>query len=337
MEPRLLRRGNDHPLGWSAWKKRLQWSHAFSDVETQTARGLFTRNAELLQWSHAFSDVETHGHPVLGEGNSMLQWSHAFSDVETGLRLTKYQADSGASMEPRLLRRGNTTELTFRQQPRLRFNGATPSQTWKRLPRRTLSAAAGCFNGATPSQTWKPLAAAALIRAPPCFNGATPSQTWKQWDAHQKAAADKALQWSHAFSDVETQTSQNWRRPAHLCFNGATPSQTWKLWRELLDGLDALRASMEPRLLRRGNLPRPQRNGFMEGASMEPRLLRRGNSGRGSGRNRRRKGFNGATPSQTWKRRTGRNARGGGGGFNGATPSQTWKPCVLKPLPAICT
>jgi len=36
----------------------LQWSHAFSDVETIEADPTLTRQ-EKLQWSHAFSDVET--------------------------------------------------------------------------------------------------------------------------------------------------------------------------------------------------------------------------------------------------------------------------------------
>jgi len=82
MEPRLLRRGNavpasryNAPSGFNGatpsqtWKRkliqaglqnyiRLQWSHAFSDVETDTTA---TDEVTLimLQWSHAFSDVET--------------------------------------------------------------------------------------------------------------------------------------------------------------------------------------------------------------------------------------------------------------------------------------
>jgi len=36
----------------------LQWSHAFSDVETM-ASGKSQTPTPTLQWSHAFSDVET--------------------------------------------------------------------------------------------------------------------------------------------------------------------------------------------------------------------------------------------------------------------------------------
>jgi len=37
----------------------------------------------LLQWSHAFSDVETGLKGIEGRSEVRLQWSHAFSDVET--------------------------------------------------------------------------------------------------------------------------------------------------------------------------------------------------------------------------------------------------------------
>jgi len=87
-------------------KEKLQWSHAFSDVETVLNTGFYS-GASPLQWSHAFSDVET---PV-GLGplslSDRLQWSHAFSDVETMSRKQSAGLPPGASMEPRLLRRGN--------------------------------------------------------------------------------------------------------------------------------------------------------------------------------------------------------------------------------------
>jgi len=83
------------------------------------------------------------------------------------------------------------------------------------------------------------------------FNGATPSQTWKrkytpiheppvtvlQWshafsDVETASLASRLcaiaqLQWSHAFSDVETRCPADSRNHA-AGFNGATPSQTWK-------------------------------------------------------------------------------------------------------------
>jgi len=58
MEPRLLRRGN---ITWEILPlddDGLQWSHAFSDVETIYPVADDWQPQEL-QWSHAFSDVET--------------------------------------------------------------------------------------------------------------------------------------------------------------------------------------------------------------------------------------------------------------------------------------
>jgi len=107
MEPRLLRRGNPCPASIEPAPIGLQWSHAFSDVETNV-NGTFLRMFMELQWSHAFSDVETkskdeaikrarecfngatpsqtwkhrrYAHALLAQ--EQLQWSHAFSDVET--------------------------------------------------------------------------------------------------------------------------------------------------------------------------------------------------------------------------------------------------------------
>jgi len=155
MEPRLLRRGNRYT----------------ADKPLKTGR---------LQWSHAFSDVETH-RPGL-----------------PALRLC-------------------------------RFNGATPSQTWKRRAAAHWQAGNCGFNGATPSQTWKlrrptrtrrtgqnASMEPRLLRrgniaghflpqvAVNRFNGATPSQTWKHLYRYSLHVSIPELQWSHAFSDVET-------------------------------------------------------------------------------------------------------------------------------------
>jgi len=41
------------------------------------------KDGEGLQWSHAFSDVETLKRRTKERFKTSLQWSHAFSDVET--------------------------------------------------------------------------------------------------------------------------------------------------------------------------------------------------------------------------------------------------------------
>ncbi len=61
-----------------------------------------------------------------------------------------------------------------------------------------------------------------------CFNGATSFQTWKLHGGSIREGEEISLQWGHVFSDVETAVSQWTRRPDR-------------------------RASMGPRLFRRGN------------------------------------------------------------------------------------
>ena len=60
-------------------------------------------------------------------------------------------------------------------------------------------------------------------------------------------------------------------------------------------------------------------------ASMGPRLFRRGNDASGATRRVASGGFNGATPFQAWKSRPRSGSRVCPAGFNGATPFQAWK------------
>ena len=86
---------------------------------------------------------------------------------------------------------------------------------------------------------------------PRCFNGATSFQTWKSRTRQPKPSTQR-------------------------CFNGATSFQTWK-YQGLLSVLEALDASMGPRLFRRGNQT--------GGSSLSQATIC----------------FNGATSFQTWK------------------------------------
>jgi len=90
-------------------------------------------------------------------------------------------------------------------------------------------------------------------------------------------SVDKGLQWSHAFSDVET---------GHILLSESERERASMEPRLLRRGnrnrghiyrLPISRASMEPRLLRRGNGSLPITSIQSPLASMEPRLLRRGN------------------------------------------------------------
>ena len=59
------------------------------------------------------------------------------------------------------------------------------------------------------------------------FNGATPFQAWRLEGQTAPQKQLYRLQWSHAFSGVETLIT--WERSAGSCsFNGATPFQAWR-------------------------------------------------------------------------------------------------------------
>src|SRR5690606_26455927 len=110
----------------------------------------------------------------------------------------------GASMEPRLLSRGNAED------------------------RRPRPGSDHCFNGATASQPWK--------RAP--FTTLTPLHSRLQW-SHGFSAVETAWygtrtgvdverQWSHGLAAVETGLEPAGRPRGQPSFNGATASQPWK-------------------------------------------------------------------------------------------------------------
>ena len=209
-----------------SWSK-LQWGHAFSDVETATGVAMDYPN-DTLQWGHAFSDVET-GRKQVGPDKNYgsfngatpfqtwkrpeadfalrevtgLQWGHAFSDVETLKNLFVPSRTHIASMGPRLFRRGNIE--SHGQLPGRGIASMGP-RLFRRgnVPERALgSKSARRFNGATPFQTWKRLICRRRCSATTRFNGATPFQTWK------------------------LSTGMRCRRSSGS-FNGATPFQTWK-------------------------------------------------------------------------------------------------------------
>ena len=237
---------------------------------------------------------------------------------------------SCASMGPRLFRRGNASR-DWRTEPRpSRFNGATPFQTWKRTVMRGERKWKVGFNGATPFQTWKRRlhrpgeghpgasmgprlfrrgngspASCSFVRMPG-FNGATPFQTWKQVVCYGDHIEE-------------------------LGFNGATPFQTWKPFLEGNVTRFVSRASMGPRLFRRGNPTQPESRRVHWRRFNGATPFQTWKHNRPSGLLLRRVSFNGATPFQTWKPRRQSSLRSSRRSFNGATPFQTWKRSAMFP------
>ena len=301
MGPRLFRRGNKFNLVHALDPVQLQWGHVFSDVEIGRSAGRF-RSRLWLQWGHVFSDVEivrlaqalqysavaSMGPRLFRRGNieaqraageaRMLQWGHVFSDVEMpGILGNPYPNPS-------------------------RFNEATSFQTWKSdlLDMKCLEmlrlqwghvfsdveigSASAClrpdrsrFNGATSFQTWKCQGHIAHRKKLSRFNGATSFQTWKLQPPTGIMNSRRLLQWGHVFSDVEI-----WKRRAVQAI-----SENELQWGHVFSDVEILEQEEKQNEIHR--------------ASMGPRLFRRGNwtcqiQAGSSGTS-----FNGATSFQTWK------------------------------------
>ena len=112
------------------------------------------------------------------------------------------------------------------------FNGATAFRQWKRF--RALQCPVTfrrSFNGATAFRQWKPFALSlgcnvfhdgVASMGPPPFG----SGNAREWPAF--AEQEKALQWGHRLSAVETWKTQMPCEPCVRCFNGATAFRQWK-------------------------------------------------------------------------------------------------------------
>jgi len=103
---------------WLEKRFRLQWGHAFSDVEIGVPLSALTR-LDALQWGHAFSDVEIRN----GSGSN----STGDSNFNGATPFQTWKSSSSRSIWPDRSRY---------------FNGATPFQTWK-SPGRPESRARG--------------------------------------------------------------------------------------------------------------------------------------------------------------------------------------------------
>ena len=182
MGPRLFRRGNV-PARDSALPRAVCFNGATSFQTWKYPAQVFPeRIPPMLQWGHVFSDVEM----VMGTAAKpklclWLQWGHVFSDVEIAMRTSVNNGAGGASMGPRLFRRGNV-----------------PARD-SALPR------AVCFNGATSFQTWKYPAQVFPERIPPMLQWGHVFSDVEMGPCRERRAPDEPLQWGHVFSDVEIQ------------------------------------------------------------------------------------------------------------------------------------
>jgi len=212
-----------------------------------------------------------------GRNPIRLQWGHVFSDVEITAPASVRGRVRGASMGPRLFRRGNCIVVPHSDQdillasmgPRLfrrgnegrkltperRSNASMGPRLFRRGNQHFLETFVNYFSASMGPRLFRRgngRRSRPTRRRSKGFNGATSFQTWK--------LTSGLLGGGH--------------RPG---FNGATSFQTWKSpYRKVLI-LYAVLASMGPRLFRRGN--------YLIGDTVRIPV----------------NGFNGATSFQTWK------------------------------------
>ena len=88
MEPRLFRRGDSPPYGpIEIGKGLLQWSHAFSGVETRKTSTNQSKRLSPSMEPRLFRRGDVPPTPIPVTYDTSLQWSHAFSGVETLMSL----------------------------------------------------------------------------------------------------------------------------------------------------------------------------------------------------------------------------------------------------------
>ncbi len=203
MEPCLFRHGNRDPERNTQLRHTLQWSHAFSGMETSLVSSavllrlpasmepcLFRHGnidyggtcwQELqLQWSHAFSGMETKAHRnktlVIGQ----LQWSHAFSGMETFLEIGPSSAITRCFMEHAFSGMETETLNMFQEHEPSASNGAMPFRHGNPPPGLPPS-----LTALHASMEPMPFQHGNGMYPPPC-------------------GLLLSLQWSHAFSGMET-------------------------------------------------------------------------------------------------------------------------------------
>ncbi len=84
------------------------------------------------------------------------------------------------------------------------------------------------------------------------FNGATDLHRWKHAVNVQAVPAQRALQWGHRFTSVETKEKEKDHETSSGGFNGATDLHRWKQYVDLIQ-LKYKQASMGPPIYIGGN------------------------------------------------------------------------------------
>ncbi len=253
MGPRLLRRG-DAPLNrcFRGGHRVLQWGRGCYAAETLRASSSSSESGLRLQWGRGCYAAETRGRRADARGTPRFNGAAAVTPRRRRLGRRDSRNPRRASMGPRLLRRGDWISRTSTGCPLRASMGP-------RLLRRGDSALG--------------------------VNG-RPAIQWLQWGRGCYAAETSRLrpfsiecsllQWGRGCYAAETSSRRHRTARACPCFNGAAAVTPRRLGKTPLWSREQLRASMGPRLLRRGDRGRaasgrPARPRFNGAAAVTPR------------------------------------------------------------------
>jgi len=205
MEPRFFKRGNTAMLGTTL--------HQVSCFNGAT----FFQTWKFWSYKTGFGAMDSFN------GATFFQtWKFVkLKAAENGEKL--------ASMEPRFFKRGNPcrrfancrTQANASMEPRFFKRGNSSQSASSYLP-IVASMEPRFFKRGNDGGESR------IISGRDCFNGATFFQTWKCRLAAAARQAERMLQWSHVFSNVEIFEPGSRIYPGSSSFNGATFFQTWK-------------------------------------------------------------------------------------------------------------
>ena len=159
-----------------------------------------------------------------------LQWGHVFSDVEIKDRQGRSETEAGASMGPRLFRRGNIPLCRSGRFSTIGFNGATSFQTWK-----------SCVEMEFPGGGLASMGPRLFRRGNPAENCARMDENFASMGPRLFRRGNMTQLWGQGNVDAASMGPRLFRRG-----NVASPLCTVR----------SQAASMGPRLFRRGNYGR---------------------------------------------------------------------------------
>ena len=144
-------------------------------LDVWSEKTCFNGATPFQTWKYLFHDGKLRLVPGASMGPRLFRRGNVVALVED----LEGKIGKVASMGPRLFRRGNSEVWPWRNRARDSFNGATPFQTWKSLTPSIRRARPSASMGPRLFRRGNFCHKAVSLQTARSFNGATPFQTWK--------------------------------------------------------------------------------------------------------------------------------------------------------------